>query len=109
MYTSCCNFHVLHVFVVVDMELMTSQLGEISTALNILRQLVQQNLDETGAIRQILDECPICQVGEGKRLHMCKKELKHYQCIQDQGSGFRGEGVNSCCDKIAVSELCILL
>lgn len=47
------------------MELMNGQLNEISAALNILRQLVEQSLDETGTIMQILQECPICQVGEG--------------------------------------------
>lgn len=50
---------------VVEMDLLTSRLNEITQSLNELKQTMMNNLEETLAIRGLLDACPICELDEG--------------------------------------------
>lgn len=50
---------------IAEMDLVTSRLTELTDAINDLRETMLTNLDDTRAIRDILDKCPICDLNEG--------------------------------------------
>lgn len=52
-------------FSVTEEDLLNSKLNEITNAINRLRDLIVTNMEDTQAIRTILDQCPICDINEG--------------------------------------------
>ena len=46
------------------MDLLTSQLTKLGNAVNDLKEKLLTNLDETKRIREILEQCPICELNE---------------------------------------------
>lgn len=49
------------------MDLMKSQLNAITGAINLLKELVAESIEDTRAIREILEQCPVCQLDEGSQ------------------------------------------
>lgn len=65
---SCINgIHgMIFILLYVDMDLMRSQINAITGAINTLKELLAKSIEDTRAIRELLEQCPICQLDEGK-------------------------------------------